>query len=393
MSILRKPSIFVSSTCFDLKQIRADIKAFIENDLGYDVLLSEQDSFPVNPNISTIDNCLNAVTGRADILVLVIGGIYGSVADSGLSVTNMEYLRAHAKGIPVYVFADKKILSILPAWKANPDGNYSSVVDTPKLFEFVDTLRHKDGVWMFEFESANDIISVLREQLGILFSNCLNLRQRATKATLSKAILGLDGAALEIALLQPYGWEYRLFFEVLSNGLRDCKNEKYDFIYGITLSPATYLQSQNVIDFIQAKIKDLPRRIDVLSTLMKSVLPIAFGDQGVPGDADLIIYAANKFVDVYKSIISWSLEFKTIATEDIYNGLIKAFSQSCSETLNDIELFSANFERVIIKRLSESKYDDSSEDGVTLALTPPDTSRIDEELKKILAIRTRSRNI
>lgn len=98
MSILRKPSIFVSSTCFDLKQIRADIKAFIENDLGYDVLLSEQDSFPVNPNISTIDNCLNAVTGRADILVLVIGGRYGSVADSGLSVTNMEYLRAHAKG-------------------------------------------------------------------------------------------------------------------------------------------------------------------------------------------------------------------------------------------------------------------------------------------------------
>ena len=34
VSVLRKPSIFVSSTCFDLKQIRADIKTFIENDLS-----------------------------------------------------------------------------------------------------------------------------------------------------------------------------------------------------------------------------------------------------------------------------------------------------------------------------------------------------------------------
>lgn len=29
----RKPSIFVSSTCYDLKQIRQDIREFIEADL------------------------------------------------------------------------------------------------------------------------------------------------------------------------------------------------------------------------------------------------------------------------------------------------------------------------------------------------------------------------
>ena len=31
----RKPSIFVSSTCYDLKQIRQDIREFIETDLGH----------------------------------------------------------------------------------------------------------------------------------------------------------------------------------------------------------------------------------------------------------------------------------------------------------------------------------------------------------------------
>lgn len=30
----RRPSIFVSSTCYDLKQIRQDIREFIEEDLG-----------------------------------------------------------------------------------------------------------------------------------------------------------------------------------------------------------------------------------------------------------------------------------------------------------------------------------------------------------------------
>ena len=37
----RKPSIFVSSTCYDLKQIRQDIREFIEADLGYEAILSE----------------------------------------------------------------------------------------------------------------------------------------------------------------------------------------------------------------------------------------------------------------------------------------------------------------------------------------------------------------
>lgn len=386
VSVLRKPSIFVSSTCFDLKQIRADIKTFIENDLGYDVLLSEQDPFPINPNISTIDNCLNAVTERADILVLIVGGRYGSIADGGLSVTNMEYLRAHAKGIPIYAFVDKKILSVLPIWRTNPNGDYSSVVDTTRLFEFVDSFRSVDGIWTFEFNSATEIISILREQFGILFSNCLNLRQKATRVTLSKAILELDGAALDIVLLQPDGWEHRLFSEVLSNGIRDCENEKYDFIYGTTLFPSTYLQSHEVIDYIRAKANDLSRRADVLETLIERVLPSAFGAPGVPGNVDLIIYAANKFVDVYRSIINWSLEFNTIATEDTYSGLIKAFSQSCSETLNDIELFSTKLERRIMKHLSEPNCDDSSEEGITLTLTTPDTRKIDEEMKKILAM-------
>lgn len=64
----RKPSIFVSSTCYDLKQIRRDIREFIEADLGYEAILSEYDSFPIDPDKDTINNCLRVVEQRADIL-------------------------------------------------------------------------------------------------------------------------------------------------------------------------------------------------------------------------------------------------------------------------------------------------------------------------------------
>ena len=91
----RKPSIFVSSTCYDLKQIRQDIREFIEADLGYEAILSEYNSFPIDPDKDTINNCLRVVEQRADIMVLIVGSRYGYITDHGeKSITNLEYLRA-----------------------------------------------------------------------------------------------------------------------------------------------------------------------------------------------------------------------------------------------------------------------------------------------------------
>ncbi len=105
----RKPTVFISSTCYDLKQIRDDLKNIIEKDLGLEALLSEYKSFPLDPSLGTVENCLRAVQERADILVLIVGTRYGAITDSGKSVTNLEYLRAKEKGIPIYAFVDRKI--------------------------------------------------------------------------------------------------------------------------------------------------------------------------------------------------------------------------------------------------------------------------------------------
>jgi hypothetical protein len=69
----------------------------------------------------------------------------------------MEYIEAKARGIPRYVFVQKGVLSALPIWQRNPTADFSGVVDSPKLFEFVDSLRDPKEGWVFPFESAQDM--------------------------------------------------------------------------------------------------------------------------------------------------------------------------------------------------------------------------------------------
>src|SRR5205085_4929487 len=105
-------TVFVSSTCYDLKQVRADMKGFVES-YGFNPMLSEYSSFPIDPDIGAVENCLRAVDEYATIFVLIVGGRYGLPTEEGKSVTNLEYLRARSKGIPVYAFVQRSILYIL----------------------------------------------------------------------------------------------------------------------------------------------------------------------------------------------------------------------------------------------------------------------------------------
>ena len=61
-------NIFVSSTCYDLSQIRHDIKQCIL-DFGHNPILSEMKNFPIDPNLTSSENCINTVKSEADIFI------------------------------------------------------------------------------------------------------------------------------------------------------------------------------------------------------------------------------------------------------------------------------------------------------------------------------------
>ena len=84
------PRVFISSTCYDLKYIRENLKFFVKT-IGYEPVLSEDGDVFYNPTGHTHESCLSEVV-TCQIFVLIIGGRYGGkYKESEKSITNMEY--------------------------------------------------------------------------------------------------------------------------------------------------------------------------------------------------------------------------------------------------------------------------------------------------------------
>lgn len=172
-----KPVVFVSSTCYDLKQVREDLKSFFEQNYGFQAMLSEFNSFPIDPCKGTFENCLNNVDKTADVFVLIIGNRYGYITDVGKSITNLEYLHAKAKGIPIFVFVDKQIYNNMMVWRSNKNADFTFLVDNSKIFEFVSEIYEQSEQWVYTYESVRDITSTLKEQFCLLFYDGLSLKK------------------------------------------------------------------------------------------------------------------------------------------------------------------------------------------------------------------------
>lgn len=347
--LARRPAVFVSSTCYDLKQIRQNIRDFIEDDLGYEAVLSEYDSFPTDPDMDTVNNCLRVVEERANIMVLIVGGRYGYITGHGeKSITNLEYLRAKLKGIPVFVFVDQSILNILPIWEKNSTADFSGIVDSPKIFEFVDTLRNKDSNWIYEFSSGKDIVNCLRKQMSYLVNDCLCLRQHFHQEKVSAKVLKYSGRVFELAVEKPDGWEYLLFAATLKENLNKLDDLRYDLKYGITFKNAILLNEPNeIIDFVRMKCGELGKRTNLLNGILNDALKEALGEPGIPGNAEYIIYIAEKLIDVYKSVHEWSLEFRRVIVPDEFQSLLSCASQFGQPVIEDIESFISDYDKGI----------------------------------------------
>ena len=84
------PRVFVSSTCYDLKYIRENIRYFINN-MGFESILSEDGDVFYAPEQHTHDACLSEVQ-NCQMFVLIIGGRYGgNYKQEDKSITNKEY--------------------------------------------------------------------------------------------------------------------------------------------------------------------------------------------------------------------------------------------------------------------------------------------------------------
>lgn len=187
---MARPRIFVSSTYYDLKHIRNSLEVFIDN-FGYESVLYEQGDIPFHHNNPLDVSCYDEIK-RCHILVLIVGGRYGSPASEqevdiikGLdfynSVTQREYETARSQDIPIYIFVEKNVLSEYRTYKNNR-GNESikyAHVDNVQIFKLIDEIYAQGrNNLVKDFEDFDDISSWLRDQWAGLFADYLSDRSR-----------------------------------------------------------------------------------------------------------------------------------------------------------------------------------------------------------------------
>lgn len=104
------PKVFISSTCFDLKDIRNSLKDFVSS-FGFDPVLSEYGDVFYHPDLHTHEACINEVS-NCHMMILLIGGRFGGeyIHDKARSITNAEYEAARQKNIPVFSYVMKSVL-------------------------------------------------------------------------------------------------------------------------------------------------------------------------------------------------------------------------------------------------------------------------------------------
>jgi hypothetical protein len=108
------PRIFVSSTCYDLQEIRFQLRYFI-NEFGYDAVMSDFDDIFYSYETHVQDSCLEEIS-KCQLFILVVGNNYGSFYHQDKqetkipdSVTLKEFRKALEVKIYKHIFINKYV--------------------------------------------------------------------------------------------------------------------------------------------------------------------------------------------------------------------------------------------------------------------------------------------
>ena len=175
---MASPRVFVSSTCYDLKYIRENLKYFIKS-VGYDPVLSEDGGVFFDPKTHTHDACLAEVP-NCQLFILIIGGRYGGkFKESDYSITNAEFKKAAELKIPIFTLVEQNVYNehyVHQNNKKNQNIDCSKIiypsVDNTKIFNFIDEVRSSSlNNALVPFKDFGDIESYLKQQwAGMMYS-------------------------------------------------------------------------------------------------------------------------------------------------------------------------------------------------------------------------------
>jgi hypothetical protein len=236
---MARPRVFVSSTFYDLKYVRADLEQFIKS-LGHDPVLNERGTIAYGAAEGLEEYAYKEIE-LCDVLISIIGGRFGTQsADDWYSISQRELKRALDAERQVFIFIEQSVRAEYGTYLLNKESDLKyRFVDDKRVYQFIeeiDALPRNNAI--ASFETARDITTYLREQWAGLFQRFLQeertrtgshdlLRAERTAATLdqllsivSERFEGSDQAAQILQSNHPafsrieelFDLTYRVFF-------------------------------------------------------------------------------------------------------------------------------------------------------------------------------------
>jgi len=200
--------IFISSTHYDLIDLRAELSSHLSN-LGYDPVVSSESGFPDNtPLLSPWESCLPVIS-TCFMMVLIIDSKYGAklkwdnyselFKDEKLSPTHGEYRYAHANKIRLIIFIRKEMIAHYQSFKRLKDEG-KSIEEITALLEQtlpkrikVDTLKFIAEVktttpipWIKEFEDVTEIKKEIQSKLTNELAEVFLLKEKHQETLIKK---------------------------------------------------------------------------------------------------------------------------------------------------------------------------------------------------------------
>lgn len=203
------PKVFISSTCFDLSEIREQLQKFVRS-FGFDPVLSEFGDIFYHPDLHTHDACIYEVS-NCQLFILIIGGRFGGhyTSDKTKSITNAEYDAAKKQRIPIFTYVRKGVLSSHHVYKQNKDKDFVNHIDYPsiekkehaiEIFKFIDEVRRAPTNNSIEgFDKFIDIETHLKKQwAGMFFDFLKNAEVKKQIDATNHLISGLTSSSTKL---------------------------------------------------------------------------------------------------------------------------------------------------------------------------------------------------
>lgn len=183
---MAKPRIFISSTFYDLRQVRSDLDTFIES-LGYDPVRNEEGDIPYGKDEALEEYCYKEIKA-VDILVSIVGGRFGSESKrNNSSISQIELKTALKENKQVYIFIEKNVLSEFETYLINKDNASMKYryVDDVRIYQFIEEVKNLNANNNIKgFETASEITKYLKEQFAGLFQRFLEEQTRIKEVSL-----------------------------------------------------------------------------------------------------------------------------------------------------------------------------------------------------------------